>query len=77
MLYYPEWDWSIAASSYSEDFETTLFAAQRQIWTLLIVSILICLVISYLFASYIANPVKGLSQLTEEASEGNLEILVN
>ncbi|PLX27067.1 hypothetical protein C0583_04970 [Candidatus Parcubacteria bacterium] len=77
VLYYPEWDWSIAASSYSEDFETTLFAAQRQIWTLLIVSILICLVISYLFASYIANPVKGLSQLTEEASEGNLEILVD
>jgi len=71
--YFPQWKWIIASSASLQDFEAGLDRIRILIIVIIVISIIGGIIISYLIALTISNPVSFLVGILENLAEGALD----
>lgn len=75
--YFPEWEWVIAAGSYSDEFMASVKRSESQTIIIVIISIIIGSLIAYLFADNLAKRFRNLVDKINALSMGDLTLKLN
>lgn len=70
--YFEPWDWIIAAGTYENEIYQSLHDTERFILILTIISISIVMLLTIIFASFLAKPVHNLIEVTTKMAEGDM-----
>ncbi len=70
--YMPEWDWTIAASAYQEEFFDQLYMVRTIIIFIIIAGSIIGLIAILIFVKKIINPLKIVVETAQKIADGNI-----
>ncbi|MFH2020297.1 MAG: methyl-accepting chemotaxis protein [archaeon] len=77
LSYFKDWDWTIGASAYQDDFSDGLTRIRNITMIVIFLSIIIGSIVAYIFAIYMTEPLQKLSQETSGVAEGNLNVQID
>ncbi|WP_227935372.1 methyl-accepting chemotaxis protein [Alkalihalobacillus deserti] len=70
----PNWGWVVSGGSYMQDFNSDANSILKTVVLVLLVSLTIGIVIIFLFAKHISDPLAVVSRQVDEIAKGNLKI---
>jgi methyl-accepting chemotaxis protein len=74
--YFKNWDWIIASGSYLDEFTASAAALRNTNLTLGLVSLMIAMLICYLFARSLTRPMVRLTEAAEALSKGDTDVKI-
>ncbi|WP_339217020.1 methyl-accepting chemotaxis protein [Ornithinibacillus sp. FSL M8-0202] len=70
--YFPEWDWIVSAGTYISDFNAPAKEIKTLNYIIISIALLVGIIIIWLFANNIANPIKKVTEQVVHIADGDL-----
>ncbi len=74
---FDKWKWIVGSGMYLTEVDETIAILRNSVLLVLLIVVIIALVLGYLFATKISNPLKALNEAASKVSNGNVNVSVN